>query len=140
VETAADPAWVRVPVEDLLQVGYLGLLKAIMNFDPEVGESLGAYAQPCVSGEIKRHFRDKRWQIRVKRPVQELHLAVRAAAAELTQQLARVPSDAELAAWLEVTEAEVTEARAAEQAVEMEAVRTLVRAASSGHDPQQAAS
>jgi len=121
-------------------VGYLGLLKAIMNFDPEVGESLGAYAQPCVSGEIKRHFRDKRWQIRVKRPVQELRLAVRAAAAELTQQLARVPSDAELAAWLEVTEAEVTEARAAEQAVEMEAVRTLVRAASSGHDPQQAAS
>src|ERR1035441_4892917 len=46
------------PAEDLMQVGYVGLLKAINNFDPEVGGSLAAYAQPCVSGEIKRHFRD----------------------------------------------------------------------------------
>ena len=45
-------------VEDLMQVGYVGLLKAINNFDPEIGGSLAAYAQPCISGEIKRHFRD----------------------------------------------------------------------------------
>jgi Sigma-70 region 2 len=51
-----------------MQVGYVGLLKAINNFDPAVGSSLAAYAQPCISGEIKRHFRDKRWQVHVKRP------------------------------------------------------------------------
>jgi RNA polymerase sigma-B factor len=60
------------PAEDLMQVGYVGLLKAISNFDPAAGASLATYAQPCISGELKRHFRDKRWQIRVKRPVQEL--------------------------------------------------------------------
>ncbi len=53
--------------EELTQVGYVGLLKAISNFDPQVGGNLAAYAQPCVSGEIKRHFRDKRWQVRVGR-------------------------------------------------------------------------
>ena len=44
-----------------MQVGYVGLLKAISNFDPAVGDSPAMYAQPCISGEIKRHFRDKRW-------------------------------------------------------------------------------
>jgi RNA polymerase sigma factor (sigma-70 family) len=73
--------------EELMHVGYVGLLKAINKFDPEVGGNLAAYAQPCVSGEIKRHFRDKRWQVRVHRHVQELRLAIRAADAELTQQL-----------------------------------------------------
>src|SRR5579875_2555777 len=58
--------------EELMQVGYVGLLKAINNFDPAVGRNLAAYAQPCISGEIKRHFRDKRWQVHVKRSVQEL--------------------------------------------------------------------
>jgi len=60
--------------EELMQVGYVGLLKAINNFDPAVGSNLAAYAQPCISGEIKRHFRDKRWQVRVKRSAQELRL------------------------------------------------------------------
>ena len=53
------------PAEDLMQVGYVGLLKAISKFDPAAGASLATYAQPCISGELKRHFRDKRWQIRV---------------------------------------------------------------------------
>src|SRR5579863_3777096 len=81
--------------EELMQVGYVGLLKAINNFDPVVGDSLAAYAQPCVSGEIKRYFRDKRWQLRVRRPVQELRLEIRKATADLTQQLARHPTDAD---------------------------------------------
>jgi RNA polymerase sigma factor (sigma-70 family) len=67
------------PAEDLMQVGYIGLMKAINGFDPAMGNSLGAYAQPCVSGEIKRYFRDKRWQMRVQRPAQELRLRIRAA-------------------------------------------------------------
>jgi len=103
------------PVEDLMQVGYVGLLKAINNFDPHIGESLGAYAQPCVSGEIKRHFRDKRWQVRVRRSAQELRLEIRAANADLTQELARSPSDSELARYLRVSEAEVAEAQRADQ-------------------------
>ena len=57
-----------------MQVGYVGLLKAINNFDPSIGGNLAAYAQPCISGEIKRHFRDKRWQVHVKRSAQELLL------------------------------------------------------------------
>src|SRR5205814_872077 len=77
------------PAEDLLQVGYVGLLKAINGFDPSCGDSLNAYAQPCISGEIKRHFRDRRWQLRVRRQDQELLLEMRAAEETLAQQLGR---------------------------------------------------
>lgn len=96
-----------------MQVGYVGLLKAINNFDPSYGESLMAYARPCVSGEIKRYFRDKRWQIRVRRQEQELLLEIRAAEEPMTQQLGHTPDDGEIADWLGVTETEVTEARQA---------------------------
>jgi RNA polymerase sigma-B factor len=98
------------PHEDLMQVGYVGLLKAINNFDPGVGRSLAAYAQPCITGEIKRYFRDKRWQVHVERPVQERLLEVREGTRQLTQQLGRAPRDAELADHLGFTEAEVREA------------------------------
>jgi RNA polymerase sigma-B factor len=101
------------PVEDLMQVGYVGLLKAISNFDPAAGDSLAAYAAPCVSGEVKRHFRDKRWQVHVRRPVQELLLEMRTMTGDLTQQLGRAPSDGELAAALKVTEDDIREARQA---------------------------
>ncbi len=99
--------------EDLVQVGYVGLLKAINNFDPAHGDSLHAYALPCISGEIKRHFRDKRWQIRVRRQAQELILELRAAEEDLTQHLGRVPEDSELAELLDVTDDDVREARRA---------------------------
>jgi RNA polymerase sigma-B factor len=102
------------PTEDLMQVGYVGLLKAINNYDPEVGDSLSAYAQPCVSGEIKRHFRDKRWQIHVRRSAQELLLELRKATEELTQQLGRVPEEAELAERLGVSADDMQEARQAD--------------------------
>ena len=74
-----------------MQVGYVGLLKAINNFDPAVGGNLAGYAQPCVTGEIKRHFRDKRWQVHVKRSVQELLLQVSEDAAELAQRPGHSP-------------------------------------------------
>jgi RNA polymerase sigma-B factor len=102
------------PTEDLMQVGYVGLLKAINNYDPEVGTSLSAYAQPCVSGEIKRHFRDKRWQIHVRRSAQELLLELRKANEELTQQLGRAPDGDELAERLGATEDDIQEARQAD--------------------------
>jgi RNA polymerase sigma-B factor len=104
--------------DELMQVGYLGLLKAINNFDTAVGENLAAYAQPCVSGEIKRYFRDKRWQVRVRRPVQELRLEIRKASADLTQKLARQPKDDELAGYLDVSPESVREAQAAAQALQ----------------------
>jgi RNA polymerase sigma-B factor len=102
------------PVEDLMQVGYVGLLKAINNYDPALGNSLSAYAAPCVSGEIKRHFRDKRWQVHVRRAAQERVLELRKATEELTQQLGRRPGDEELVERLGVSAADLLEARQAD--------------------------
>ena len=102
------------PAEDLMQVGYVGLMKAINNYDPAIGNSLTAYASPCVSGEIKRHFRDKRWQIHVRRSAQELLLELRKATEELTHALGRDPDDEELRERLGVTAAELSEARQAD--------------------------
>jgi RNA polymerase sigma-B factor len=102
------------PAEDLTQVGYVGLLKAINNYDPDLGGSLAAYAQPCISGEIKRHFRDKRWQVHVERSMQELVLRVREASRSLTQQLGHQPDDTEVAAHLGITGGELREARRAD--------------------------
>jgi RNA polymerase sigma-B factor len=104
------------PAEDLIQVGYVGLLKAIGNFDLAREGGLAAFARPYISGEIKRHFRDKRWLIRVPRPVQELILEVHADAGPLAQDLGRVPAEAELARHLGVTGDALREARQAELA------------------------
>jgi RNA polymerase sigma-B factor len=89
--------------EELIQVGYVGLLKAINNFDPALTDRLAAYAQACVSGEIKRFFRDKRWQLRVRRADKELLLRARRVRAELIQELGSVPPDAEVARRLDVS-------------------------------------
>jgi RNA polymerase sigma-B factor len=106
------------PLEDLMQVGYVGLLKAINNFDPAIGGSLAAFARPCITGEIKRHFRDKRWQVHVERSVQEVVLRIREANGRLTQQLGHVPADAELASHLGVSDADIRDARRAELALQ----------------------
>jgi RNA polymerase sigma-B factor len=103
-------------VEDLVQVGYVGLLKAINNFDPAFCSNLTTYAQPCISGEIKRHFRDKRWQIHVKRSVQDLMLQARAATGPLAQELGRTPTESDLATYLRVSVADLRQAERAELA------------------------
>ena len=105
-----------VPSQDLMQVGYLGLLKAIGHFDPAAGANLAAYARPCISGELKRYFRDKRWPLRVERPVQELVLQVRDATGPLAQQLGRTPADSDLARHLGVSAEELQRARQAQLA------------------------
>jgi len=102
------------PAEDLMQVGYVGLLKAINHFDPDLGGNLAAYAQPCIIGEIKRHFRDKRWQVHVTRSVQERVLAVRDATSELTNQLGHTPAEAELAGHLGISDSDLREAQLAD--------------------------
>jgi RNA polymerase sigma-B factor len=104
------------PAEDLIQVGYVGLLKAIGNFDLADHGSLAAFARPCISGEIKRHFRDKRWPIHVPRPVQELVLEIRAEAGQLAQDLGRHPAESDLARHLGVSGDALREARRAELA------------------------
>jgi RNA polymerase sigma-B factor len=101
------------PVDDLMQVGYVGLLKAITHYDPAFGNGLRAYAMPCITGEIKRHFRDKRWQVRVTRPLQELLLEMRGVTEDLTHELGRLPLESELAERLGVTPLDLREARQA---------------------------
>ena len=104
------------PAEDLMQVGYVGLLKAISNFDPVFCRSLATYARPCISGELKRHFRDKRWQVHVKRPVQELVLEVSEATWRLAQELGRTPAESDLTRHLGISADDVRHARRAEVA------------------------
>jgi len=102
--------------EDLMQVGYIGLLKAISNFDPAFCSSLAAYAQPCIRGELKRHFRDKRWQVHVTRSVQDLVLEIREATWQLAQELGRIPAEADLTRHLRISKEELRHARRAELA------------------------
>ncbi len=106
------------PAEDLMQVGYVGLLKAIGNFNPAICGSLAAYARPCISGELKRHFRDKRWQVHVGRPVKELVLEAREATWQLAQELGRTPAESDMARHLGVSADELRHARRAELALQ----------------------
>ena len=85
------------PYDDLVQVGTIGLLKAVDRFDPAMGPSFAAYAVPTILGEIRRHFRDRGWAVRVPRRLQELTRAIAAARATLTQELGRAPTVDELA-------------------------------------------
>ncbi len=97
-------------LDDLVQVGTIGLIKAIDRFDPERGLEFTTYATPTILGEIKRHFRDKGWSIRVPRRLQELSAKVNQATDELTVELQRSPSVEEIAAKLGVGAEEILEA------------------------------
>ncbi|MDN5892956.1 MAG: RNA polymerase sigma factor SigF [Nocardioides sp.] len=85
------------PFEDLVQVGTIGLIKSVDRFDTDRGVEFSTYATPTIIGEIKRHFRDKGWAIRVPRRLQELRMHISAASAELSQSLGRSPTPSELA-------------------------------------------
>lgn len=98
------------PLDDLVQVGTIGLIKAIDRFDPERGLEFTTYATPTILGEIKRHFRDKGWSVRVPRRLQELSSKVNQATDELTKELQRTPSTEEVASKLGVTVEEALEA------------------------------
>ncbi|MCF1599192.1 RNA polymerase sigma factor SigF [Streptomyces muensis] len=97
------------PLDDLTQVATIGLIKSVDRFDPERGVEFSTYATPTVVGEIKRHFRDKGWAVRVPRRLQELRLALTTATAELSQQHGRSPTVHELAEKLSISEEEVLE-------------------------------
>ena len=97
------------PTDDLIQTATVGLIKAVDKFDPDRGVDFAGYAIPTIIGEIKRHFRDRTWSVRVPRRLQELRLAITEANATLTHSLGRSPSVADVAAHLGVTEDDVLE-------------------------------
>ncbi len=96
-------------LDDLTQVATIGLIKSIDRFDLGRGVEFSTYATPTIVGEIKRHFRDKGWAVRVPRRLQELKLALTKAISDLAQRLGRAPTVAELAAHLQMSEEEVLE-------------------------------
>ena len=98
------------PVDDLVQVALVGLLKAVERFDPERGLQFSTFATPTILGELKRHFRDRGWAVRVPRRVQELHLQLGRIVATLGQEHGRSPTPAEVAGRAGVSEEEVLEA------------------------------
>jgi RNA polymerase sigma-B factor len=96
-------------LDDLTQVATIGLIKSIDRFDLDRGVEFSTYATPTIVGEIKRHFRDKGWAVRVPRRLQELKLALTKAIGDLAQRQGRAPTVAELAAHLQMSEEEVLE-------------------------------
>jgi RNA polymerase sigma-B factor len=104
------------PLDDLVQVASTGLIKAVDRFEPERGLEFSTYATHTVVGELKRHFRDKGWAIRVPRRMQELHLRLSSLVASLNQELGRSPTIPEIAQAAGVSEEEVLEAMEAGQA------------------------
>jgi RNA polymerase sigma-B factor len=104
------------PLDDLLQVASIGLIKAVDRFDPSRGTAFSSFAVPSILGELKRHFRDHGWAARVPRPVQERVLKVNAATERLSRSAGRAPTPKELAAALDLTVEEVLEALAAASA------------------------
>ncbi len=97
------------PLEDLVQVATIGLIKSVDRFDTERGVEFSTYATPTIVGEIKRHFRDKGWAIRVPRRLQELKLSLAKATSDLSQRNGRAPTVAELAQHIGLSEEEVLE-------------------------------
>jgi RNA polymerase sigma-B factor len=104
------------PLDDLIQVASLGLVKAIDRFDTDREVAFSSYAVPTILGEIKRHFRDRTWSVRVPRDLQELSLKVDRAVVAMAKDLQRQPTVPELAEKLEVTEEQVLEAMEASSA------------------------
>ncbi|MGB7982692.1 MAG: RNA polymerase sigma factor SigF [Candidatus Nanopelagicales bacterium] len=103
-------------IDDLTQVATIGLIKAVDRFDLDRGVEFSTFASPTIVGEVKRHFRDKGWAIRVPRRLQELRISIGRATAELGQESGRSPTVAELAAHLGITDEEVLEGLESAQA------------------------
>ena len=97
------------PYDDLVQVATIGLIKSVDRFDLERGVEFSTYATPTIVGEIKRHFRDKGWAVRVPRRLQELRLSLASATSELSQKQGRAPTVSELAAHLKISDEDVLE-------------------------------
>jgi len=104
------------PLEDLVQVASVALVKAIDRYDPDRGYAFSSFAVPTIAGELKRHFRDQTWMVRPPRGIQEMTLRVEGALARLTQQLDRSPTTSELAEAVGVSDEAILEAMQARSA------------------------
>jgi RNA polymerase sigma-B factor len=112
------------PFDDLFQVASLGLVKAIERFDPERPVAFSSYAVPTILGELKRHFRDKTWSVRVPRDLKETSLKVDTTVTELNKELGRAPSVSQIAKKLELSEEQVLEALQAGRAYRATSLQT----------------
>src|ERR1700751_690231 len=97
------------PRDDLVQVARVGLVNAVARFDVNAGSDFVSFAVPTIMGEVRRHFRDNSWSVKVPRRLKELHLRLGAATADLSQRLGRAPTATELAGALEMDRDEVIE-------------------------------
>jgi RNA polymerase sigma-B factor len=97
------------PRDDLVQVARVGLVNAVIRFDVEAGSDFVSFAVPTIMGEVRRHFRDNSWSVKVPRRLKELHLRLGAATADLSQRLGRAPTASELAYELDMDRDEVIE-------------------------------
>jgi RNA polymerase sigma-B factor len=101
------------PLDDLVQVASLGLLKAIDRFEPDRPTAFSSFAVPTILGELKRHFRDRGWSVRVPRDLQEMTVRVDRTAEALAGELGRAPTPAEIGERIGITTEQVLEAREA---------------------------
>jgi RNA polymerase sigma-B factor len=97
------------PQEDLEQVATVGLINAVDRFEPDRGTDFLSYAVPTITGEVRRHFRDQAWSMRVPRRLKDLHVSIGAAVSVLSQRLGRAPRPSEIAAHLQCSTEEVLE-------------------------------
>jgi RNA polymerase sigma-B factor len=104
------------PLEDLMQVASLGLINAIDRFEPGHGRGFLPYAVPTITGQVRRHFRDKAWSMRVPRRLKDLNVSINHAVVELSQDLGRAPRPSEIAARLDTSTEQVLDALDAAQA------------------------
>jgi len=111
-----------IPNEDLRQVAMVGLVKAVDRFDPELGVPFASFAGITIEGELKRHFRDRGWMVRVPRSAQDLNRSVRRATDQLSQDLGRSPTVDEVAAHLDLPRDDVLRGLAASAALHVDAL------------------
>src|SRR3954452_15041631 len=104
------------PLDDLIQVATVGLINAVDRFSPERGADFFSFAVPTISGEIRRHFRDLGWSMRVPRRLKDLHVAINGAVSSLSQGLGRAPKPTEIAERLGLPVSEVLEGLEASEA------------------------
>jgi RNA polymerase sigma-B factor len=125
--------------DDLFQVASLALIKAVERYDPERGFEFTTFAVPTIVGELKRHFRDRAWAVRVPRRLQELGLLLAGSIAELTQQLGRAPSVKEVGVDLGASEEEVLEAMDASRLYRLTSLEAVAGPTPDGTGPLAAA-
>jgi RNA polymerase sigma-B factor len=126
------------PVDDLLQVARLGMLKAVERYDPTIGVPFSAYARPTIAGELRRHFRDTTWSVHVPRGLKDLHAGLGRTTANLASALGRQPTAAELAKEVGASVDEVLEALELRSAYRPNSINAPIDADGTTSDPAAA--